>query len=238
MDSIRVSELAKELGLTSKEVIEKFGEIDIIVKSHSNTVNPTQIRKLKEHLGVLPQKSSAKPKAFIVKKAKAQTAETKPEETKSSEAKAEKNKIEKVQKVEKKEIKEQSSEAKKEEKPVVRVERTKIEYPKNQSRIEIVRKAPAKGVNIVKNIGTKSVSKDEKQSPAKSSQEKKLVERRIIPQEIYEGKGGPASKRKGDSRKKDKDFNSKKEDQEMISLEKRLLKNIRKKLTKKKRKKK
>ena len=220
MDSIRVSELAKELGLTSKEVIEKFGEIDIIVKSHSNTVNPTQIRKLKEHLGVLPQKSSAKPKAFIVKKAKAQTAETKPEETKSSEAKAEKNKIEKVQKVEKKEIKEQSSEAKKEEKPVVRVERTKIEYPKNQSRIEIVRKAPAKGVNIVKNIGTKSVSKDEKQSPAKSSQEKKLVERRIIPQEIYEGKGGPASKRKGDSRKKDKDFNSKKEDQEMISLEK------------------
>ncbi len=220
MDSIRVSELAKELGLTSKEVIEKFGEIDIIVKSHSNTVNPTQIRKLKEHLGVLPQKSSAKPKAFIVKKAKAQTAETKPEETKSSEAKAEKNKIEKVQKVEKKEIKEQSSEAKKEEKPIVRVERTKIEYPKNQSRIEIVRKAPAKGVNIVKNIGTKTASKDEKQSPAKSSQEKKLVERRIIPQEIYEGKGGPSSKRKGDSRKKDKHFNSKKEDQEMISLEK------------------
>ena len=70
MDSIRVSELAKELGMTSKEVIEKFGEIDIFVKSHSNTVTPTQIRKLKEHLGVLPKKSSAKPKAFVVKKAK------------------------------------------------------------------------------------------------------------------------------------------------------------------------
>jgi len=68
--SLRVSELAKELGLTSKEVIEKFGEIDIIVKSHSNTVNPSQIRKLKEHMGILPQKSSSKPKAFVVKKAK------------------------------------------------------------------------------------------------------------------------------------------------------------------------
>ena len=39
MDSIRVSELAKELGLTSKEVIEKFAEVSIVVKSHSNTVH-------------------------------------------------------------------------------------------------------------------------------------------------------------------------------------------------------
>ena len=63
MDSLRVSELAKELGKTSKEVIEKFAEIDIIVKSHSNTVTPAQIRKLKEYLGVLPKKDpSAKPK--------------------------------------------------------------------------------------------------------------------------------------------------------------------------------
>ena len=51
MDSIRVSELAKELGLTSKEVIEKFAEVSIVVKSHSNTVTPTQIRKLKEQIG-------------------------------------------------------------------------------------------------------------------------------------------------------------------------------------------
>ena len=70
MDSIRVSELAKELGLTSKEVIEKFAEVSVVVKSHSSTVTSVQIKKLKEHLGVLPKKSSAKPKAFIVKKAK------------------------------------------------------------------------------------------------------------------------------------------------------------------------
>ena len=127
MDSIRVSELAKELGMTSKEVIEKFGEIDIFVKSHSNTVTPTQIRKLKEHLGVLPKKSSAKPKAFVVKKAKPAAEEVRTEETIPA-AKVEKvEKVEKVQKIEKVEKVEKVSEVKKAEKPIVRVERTKIE---------------------------------------------------------------------------------------------------------------
>ena len=206
MDSLRVSELARELGMTSKEVIEKFGEIDIIVKSHSNTVNPTQIRKLKEHLGLMPKKSSAKPKAFVVKKAKVQTEELKQEEEPKQEKKSKPaTKTEKTEEV------------KQEEKPAVRIERTKIEYPKNQSRIEIVRKAPAKGVNVVKKT---EKPKEDKPIVNKAPQEKKLVERRIIPQEIYEGKGGPSSKKKNDSRRKDKDFNSKKEDQEMISLEK------------------
>lgn len=215
MDSIRVSELAKELGMTSKEVIEKFGEIDIFVKSHSNTVTPTQIRKLKEHLGVLPKKSSAKPKAFVVKKAKPAAEEVRTEETIPA-AKVEKvEKVQKVQKIEKVEKVEKVSEVKKAEKPIVRVERTKIEYPKNQSRIEIVRKAPPK---TAKSESEKTDSKDKKPT-AKPVHEKKLVERRIIPQEIYEGKGG-ASKKKSDQRRKDKDFNSKKEDQEMISLEK------------------
>ena len=74
MNSLRVSELAKELNMTSKEVIEKFAEISIMVKSHSNTVMPDQIRKLKEHLGLAPKKTSAK-KAFVVKKAKSPSEE-------------------------------------------------------------------------------------------------------------------------------------------------------------------
>ena len=243
MDSIRVSELAKELGMTSKEVIEKFGEVDIIVKSHSNTVTPTQIRKLKEHLGVLPKKSSAKPKAFVVKKSKAPTAEEKAEKKvtkKEATPKIERvekaqsvsrievvrkapkvEKVEKVERVEKaEEVKVEKPEIKKAEKPVVRVERTKIEYPKNQSRIEIVRRAPQKPV---KKEGEKSdrPERGERKPFNKGGQEKKLVERRIIPQEIYEGKSNPsAGKKKVDGKKKDKDFNSKKEDQEMISLEK------------------
>ena len=239
MDSIRVSELAKELGMTSKEVIEKFGEIDIIVKSHSNTVNPTQIKKLKEHLGIAPKKSNTKPKAFVVKKTKPAPVEdaskdaTASKEEKPAVSKIEKveriervqrvPKIEKVERIERVERVEKPAAQekkplvekieKKVEKPAVRIERTRIEYPKNQSRIEIVRRAPQKPV--------KSADDKNKRPAGKGPQEKKLVERRIIPQEIYEGKSNSAGKRKVDAgKKKDKDFNSKKEDQEMISLEK------------------
>ncbi len=221
MDNIRVSELAKELNLTSKEVIEKFAEIAIVVKSHSNVVTPTQINKLKEHLGILPKKSSSKPKAFIVKRAKsnpeANEIQNKPEEAPKKPV----SKVEKVVRVEKVEQKEpekvqeevlpKEEPEKKPEKAIVRVERTKIEYPKNQSRIEIVRKAPPKPVQ------GEDAQKKEKKNFVKPG-EKKLVERRIIPQEIYEGKG--QSKKKSDNKRKERDFNSKKEDQEMISLEK------------------
>ena len=239
MDSIRVSELAKELGMTSKEVIEKFGEIDIIVKSHSNTVNPTQIKKLKEHLGIAPKKSNTKPKAFVVKKAKpAPVEDASKDATASKEEKPAVSKIEKVERIERvqrvpriekveriervERVEKPAAQEKKPlvekvekkvEKPAVRIERTRIEYPKNQSRIEIVRRAPQKPA--------KPADDKNKRPAGKGPQEKKLVERRIIPQEIYEGKSNPAGKRKVDAgKKKDKDFNSKKEDQEMISLEK------------------
>ena len=99
MDSLRVSELAKELGKTSKEVLEKFAEIGIMVKSHSNTVTPVQIRKLKEHLGLLPKKDTAK-KAFVVKKSKAPQEET-VTETKKPSSKPTAPQIEIVEKVQK-----------------------------------------------------------------------------------------------------------------------------------------
>ena len=239
MNNTRVSELAKELGMTSKEVIEKFNEVEIMVKSHSNTVTPTQIRKLKEHLGLLPKKSGSKPKAFVVKKSKTSPTDVKVDdnvEVKKIEVvkveRVEKTKsvnrievvrkapkaIEKTEKVE--EVQAEKPEIKKAEKPIVRVERTRIEYPKNQSRIEIVRRAPQKPV---KKEGEKSdkPERGERKPFNKGGQEKKLVERRIIPQEIYEGKSNSSGgKKKVDGKKKDKDFNSKKEDQEMISLEK------------------
>ena len=223
MDNIRVSELAKELNITSKELIEKFAEISIAVKSHSNIVTPEQTRRIKEYLGIAPKKSGAK-KAFIVKKAKP-TEE--PEVVKTTPK--EPIKIERVQKVEKVQPKIETVEKKetvdapvikKAEKPAVRIERTKIEYPKNQSRIEIVRKAPV-AKPVENRNDKKNEDKGDRKPFNKQGGDKKLVERRIIPQEIYDGKTGPVMpKKKGDNRKKDKDFNSKKEDQEMISLEK------------------
>ena len=208
MDSLRVSELAKELNLTSKDLIEKFAEISINIKSHSNTVTPEQIRKIKEHLGVAPKKNSAK-KAFIVKKAKTVTEE--PEVIKTESKPVNKvERIERVQRIEKapkievveKPVVEEAKPVEKKvaEKPAVRIERTKIEYPKNQSRIEIVRKAPPKSVNDTdRNKDSKSGDKSDKKPFNKQGGEKKLVERRIIPQEIYEGKG--QSKKKADHKK-------------------------------------
>ena len=48
--NIRVSELAKELGLTSKDVIAKLAEIQIIVKTHSSSVTPDQCKRLKDYI--------------------------------------------------------------------------------------------------------------------------------------------------------------------------------------------
>ncbi len=235
MDSLRVSELAKELGKTSKEVLESFAEIGIMVKSHSNTVTPVQIRKLKEHLGLLPKKDSNK-KAFVVKKSK--SPDVQPEESKKEPSKPSAPQIERIQRVQKtpkiekvekkpetpvmKEEVKTEPVIKKAEKPAVRIERTKIEY-KSPSRIEIVRKAPQK-------TESNQDSKNGDRKPFNKGGDKKLVERRIIPQEIYEGKGGPS--RRKDSKKKDKDFNSKKEDQEMISLEKAAAQKHKKKIHK------
>ena len=67
---MRVSELAKELGLTSKEVIEKFAQVSIVVKTHSSSVTPDQIKKLKDFIAGGSKQEVKKPKAFIVKKAK------------------------------------------------------------------------------------------------------------------------------------------------------------------------
>ena len=225
MDSLRVSELAKELGMTSKDVIEKFAEISILVKSHSNTVTPAQIRKLKEHLGILPKNTSAKPKAFIVKKAKTSSAEEASETVKPKKEAPKTPQIERVQRVEKvqkiqkvEKVEEAKTEEapiiKKAEKPAVKIERTRIEYPKNQSRIEIVRRAPQKP------IGADKKEDSQKTGDKKPFSKGKVVERRIIPQEIYEGKSGPSSRKRNEGKKKEKDYNSKKEDQEMISLEK------------------
>ncbi len=217
MDNIRVSELAKELGLTSKEVIEKFAQISINVKSHSNTVTPLQVTKLKDFIAGGSKLPSKKPKAFIVKKAKVKKEEETQQESKNT-AKEEKP-------VEMKQVK---------SKPAVEVVKSQ---PKN--RLEIVKKAPIKRVEFDKNGKPTQVNTDkksenfEKKPFNKEKNErvnKKPIERHIIPQDIYENKG--FSKKKADQKKKQKDFNDKKEEQERISLEKAAAQHHKKKVQK------
>ncbi len=69
MSKVRVHELAKELGVTSKDVLAKLAELGEFVKSASSTVEPPVARKLKEAMPA----AAAKP-APAAKKATARPA--------------------------------------------------------------------------------------------------------------------------------------------------------------------
>lgn len=212
-EMIRISELAKELGKSSKEILEKLEKMGITGKTHSSTLTLDQIRRLKDFMANGAAKS--KPKAFVVKKAKVEEKEA-AKEAAREEAKERKEELKKAI-----------------EKPVVE----KVQRPK----IEIVRRSAPKPVQIVgKSEKTESgrtdrpkrFDKDSKFPPKREGDKpsgnkdfgsKKPIERRIIPQDIYENKGSGSGKfggSKNSGKKKDKGFNSKKEEQEMISLEK------------------
>lgn len=113
-ETIRINELAKELGLTSKEVIEKFAQLSITGKTHSSTVTVDQVKRLKEFIASGGVKEAKKPKAFVVKKAKTP-------DTVTVEEPKEENKVE-VKKVS--------------------VPKVEVVRSKPQSRLEIVRRAP------------------------------------------------------------------------------------------------
>lgn len=229
-ETIRINELAKELGLTSKEVLDKFAKISVTGKTHSSTVTMEQVKKLKDFIASGGVKEHKKPKAFVVKKAK----------------QAEKPVVNEVE-IKKEEPK--TEPAKKASVP--KVEIVKPKQP--QSRLEIVRRAPRKPV------GENAASTDRPERPSrngerkfpprgertsrgerpekgernfpprskdgaakkpfeKPSGERKPIQRTIISQDIYENKGN--GRRRTDGKKKGKDFNNKKEEQERISLEK------------------
>ena len=252
--NIRVSELAKELGLTSKEVIEKFGQLSIPIKSHSNVVTPLQVQKLKDFIAGGSKLPSKKPKAFIVKKKKK---ENSVQETASTTEKPQINKVEKVEriervhrveKVEKVEKTENVEKVEHSEKPETTRKTVEIVKKEPKSKLEIVKRAPIKRVEIVqqgnkvqqrpfkskdgfnKKFDDKKSGDNEKFS--KDNKPKKPIERHIIPQDIYENKGFSKKKSTANDKKKTKDYNSKKEEQEMISLEKAAAQHHKKKVAK------
>lgn len=241
-ETVRISELAKELGLPSKEVVEKFAQLGVTNKTHSSTVTLDQIRRLKDFIANGGVKKVQKPKAFVVKKAK-QPEETPVEKVAAAEKKTAVTTQKKVERIE-------------------RVERPKAVEAKPVSRLEIVRRAPRKPLPSSTELKTseKSTRKpagerpvdgerkpyqkgersekkftpnSDKSGDSKDFSSKKPLQRRIIPQEIYDNKtsGGSNSKRRSDSKKKDKEFN-KKEEQERISLEKAAAQHHKKKAAK------
>lgn len=213
-ETIRINELAKELGLTSKEVIEKFAQLSITGKTHSSTVTVDQVKRLKEFIASGGVKEAKKPKAFVVKKAKTP-------DTATVEELKEENKVE-VKKVS--------------------VPKVEVVRSKPQSRLEIVRRAPQRpaaektdkpaeprkfpprsdrGPRSERPFPPKKDGTPSSKKPfEKPSGERKPIQRTIISQDIYENKGQGRKRTGSDAKKKGKDFNSKKEEQERISLEK------------------
>ncbi len=235
---IRINELAKEMGMTSKEIIEKLAQMSITGKTHSSTVTPDQIKRLKEFISHGSQMVVKKPKAFVVKKAK--PVEVEPPKIE-----------EKVEKVEEK------------KEPVKETPRVEVVKPRPiVNRLEIVRRAvprpegqdgaarpdrrtprpqgdrkfpPRDGNRENRPFQPRGERSDRPQRPfdKRSSQgreqrpdnreqgDKKPIERRIIPQDMYDNKSGARKRPEpAGNKKKTKDFNNKKEEQERISLEK------------------
>ena len=135
LDNIRVNELAKELNLTSKEVLDKFAQLSIPIKSHSSTVTADQIQRLKVFINAGSKIEIKKPKAFIVKKAKVEPEAEKTEDLNT------------ISEIESKEAIEKP-EAGRSANTVEKVEKRKIEVIKPApNRLEIVRRAPQKSLN-------------------------------------------------------------------------------------------
>ena len=78
MSKVRVHELAKELGVTSKEVLAKLQDLGEFVKSASSTVEAPVARRLREAMPPAPEGAAApKKKAPAKKKAAAKKAPAK-----------------------------------------------------------------------------------------------------------------------------------------------------------------
>ena len=207
---IRINELAKELNLSSKEIIEKLAQLSITGKTHSSTITPDQIKRLKEFISQGSQLVAKKPKAFVVKKAKP---------------------VEVIESVEPEEVEEV-----KEVKPAPVAEMPKVEVVKPRpvaNRLEIVRRAPRpeagdvterrpvrpqqgerkfpprdgnrefnkdrdgkfpprqdRGERPARPFDKRSAQTKEERPVNKDFGDKKPIERRIIPQEMYENKSG------------------------------------------------
>ena len=53
MEKVRVYELAKELNTTSKRLMEKLAEVNVVVKNHMSLLEDHELDALYKHIGVI-----------------------------------------------------------------------------------------------------------------------------------------------------------------------------------------
>ena len=236
---IRINELAKELGITSKEIVEKYTQMGITGKTHSSTVTPDQIRRLKEFISQGSQVVAKKPKAFVVKKEKPEEkVEKKPEpETAAPRVEVVKpkpvvNRLEIVRRAVPKPQGTENARPERTERPERGERRPYPNRPMTEGRRYPQRDGaqnkfaprgdrPERPDRPQRPFDKRSNQSREQRPDNREQGDKKPIERRIIPQEMYDNKSNTRKRTDvGTNKKKTKDFNSKKEEQERISLEK------------------
>ena len=221
---MRVHELAKELNITSKELIEKANEVlGLSLKSHSSTVGDNYISKIKALYTKAPQKSVSKPKAFVVKKQKQieEPEVQKPQEQTTPIIKTV-SKLEIVRSATKKpEIKPhaQKDNAKLQSREVEKLQVQADKKPHIENSTDKLASLPSMTRKNFskpqKSAEQKSEKQEKKSRPQKEAQQNQPIKRHIISQEMYANQS-----RGGKKKKKDYNNSNKREEQERISLEK------------------
>ena len=228
-ETIRVYDLANELKISNKEVIELLEKkIQIKVKSHSSTLTSEQVKRFKELMKEPSQKVSSKPKAFIVKKAKPQVSEVeKAPSTANTQEKKTEEKNEQVvikPRLGPKIIQRAEDRFKPQAQPKKDTQKSQPQNSGNkpnqrQERGERAERPtrPQQGAQQVqqKNVSNKQQQEKTQKPDVQPNQDKKPIKRHIISQDIYD-KG---SSKKKSSQGRDR-ARSKEEEQERISLEK------------------
>ena len=219
---MRVHELAKELNITSKELIEKANEtLGLSLKSHSSTVSDSSIDKIKA-LYTKEVKPTSKPKAFIVKKQK-------PVEVVEKEVKKEEPVIKTVSRLEIVRSAKDNAPRHNQEIPKAQVQKHENRNPNTQKPAP---KAPIENStdklaslpsmtrkNFSRQNEEKTQEKHDKNQNKDNKNQKQApqapIKRHIISQDMYNNQA-----RGGKKKKKEHGYNNKQEEQERISLEK------------------
>ena len=215
---MRVHELAKELNITSKELIEKANEaLGLSLKSHSSTIGDSYIGKIKALYSKSEAKSSAKPKAFIVKKQKTEAPVV---ESKQEPVMKTVSRLEVVRSAKDLNTQQNQPKPKAPQKPVVKVEKVEI-APKAKVENSTDKLASLPSMTR-KNFSRQNEVKEENKQDKKPKENKDKkpapqapIKRHIISQDMYNNQARGAKKKK-----KEHGYNNKQEEQERISLEK------------------
>ena len=215
---MRVHELAKELNITSKELIEKANEaLGLSLKSHSSTIGDSYIDKIKALYSKSEAKSSAKPKAFIVKKQKTEAPVV---ESKQEPVMKTVSRLEVVRSAKDLNTQQSQPKPKTPQKPVVKVEKVEI-APKAKVENSTDKLASLPSMTR-KNFSRQNEVKEENKQDKKPKENKDKkpapqapIKRHIISQDMYNNQARGAKKKK-----KEHGYNNKQEEQERISLEK------------------